>query len=126
MVKVGEVTGSLTPSARAAPRIRVVLPAPRSPLTRTTSPGPSSVASRSPGASVSAALRVRAVTPARDSCASRQRDPSGPAREYPLGPAARAREEAPPADRGSAGSPRAAARRLGGCAGPRLDGREGA
>src|SRR4051812_7783951 len=62
MVKVGEVTGSLTPSARAAPRISVVFPAPSSPLTRTTSPGPRSAASRSPRASVSAGLRVRALT----------------------------------------------------------------
>src|SRR4051794_37168709 len=62
IVKVGEVTGSPTPSARAAPRISVVLPAPRSPLTSTTSPGPSSAASRSPRASVSAGLRVLAVT----------------------------------------------------------------
>src|SRR5919106_2303962 len=58
MVKVGERTGPSTPSARQAPRIRVVLPVPSSPLTRTTSPGPSPAAIRSPSASVSAALEV--------------------------------------------------------------------
>ena len=38
MLNVGLVTGSLTPSARAAPRTSVVLPAPSSPRTSTTSP----------------------------------------------------------------------------------------
>ena len=38
MLNVGLVTGSLTPSARAAPRTSVVLPEPSSPRTSTTSP----------------------------------------------------------------------------------------
>src|SRR5215203_3645767 len=58
MVKVGEVTGSSTPSARQAPRTRVVLPAPRSPQTTTTAPGSSPAAIRAPNASVSPAERV--------------------------------------------------------------------
>src|SRR6478609_2769446 len=58
MVKVGEVTGPSMPSARQAPRIRVVLPAPTSPLTTTTSPGSSRSASSAPSASVSAAELV--------------------------------------------------------------------
>src|SRR5881392_1276527 len=55
MVKVGLVTGTATPSARAAPRTKVVLPAPSSPETRTTSPGRRLAASRAARASVSAA-----------------------------------------------------------------------
>src|SRR3954464_9411376 len=55
MVKVGLVTGTSTPSARAAPRTKVVLPAPSSPDTRTTSPGRRLAASRAARASVSAA-----------------------------------------------------------------------
>src|SRR5688500_5949632 len=47
------------PSARAAPRTKVVFPAPTSPLRTTTSPGRSSAATRAPSASVSAADRVR-------------------------------------------------------------------
>src|SRR3954452_14058608 len=53
MVNVGLVTFAVTPRARAAPRTNVVLPAPSSPLTSTTSPGSSSAASRAPAASVS-------------------------------------------------------------------------
>src|SRR3954452_131199 len=52
MVNVGLVTFAVTPSARQAPRTNVVLPAPSSPLTSTTSPGSSSAASRAPAASV--------------------------------------------------------------------------
>src|SRR3954449_2867097 len=52
MVNVGLVTFAVTPSARQAPRTNVVLPAPSSPLTSTTSPGPRSAASRAPAASV--------------------------------------------------------------------------
>src|SRR3954454_836381 len=55
MVKVGLVTFAVTPSARHAPRTKVVLPTPRSPLTSTTSPGSRSAASRAPAASVSVA-----------------------------------------------------------------------
>ena len=50
--------GLVTPSARQAPRISVVLPAPTSPLTTTTSPGSSRTASSAPSASVSAAEAV--------------------------------------------------------------------
>src|SRR4051795_12789832 len=53
MVNVGLVTFAVTPSARHAPRTKVVLPAPSSPLTRTTSPAWSCPASRPPAASVS-------------------------------------------------------------------------
>src|SRR4051794_8830944 len=52
MVKVGLVTFAVTPSARHAPRTNVVLPAPRSPLTSTTSPASRSAASLAPAASV--------------------------------------------------------------------------
>src|SRR3954468_3198100 len=58
MVKVGLVTGTPTPSARAAPRTKVVLPAPSSPETRTTSPARRPSASRAARASVSAAESV--------------------------------------------------------------------
>src|ERR1019366_2835277 len=58
MPNVGLVTGPATPSARHAPRTSVVLPAPSSPATSTTSPGDSVVASSAPAASVSAALEV--------------------------------------------------------------------
>src|SRR5687767_8174837 len=59
MTKVGEVTGSVTPSARHAPRIRVVFPAPSSPLTSTRSPGASVAANLAPSASVSSGPAVR-------------------------------------------------------------------
>src|SRR5689334_25408668 len=59
MVNVGLTTGSATPSARAAPRTKVVLPAPSSPETRTTSPGERRSASFAPAASVSAGPEVR-------------------------------------------------------------------
>ena len=52
-MKVGLVTGSVTPSARHAPRTNVVLPQPSSPETVTTSPGRSSRASAAATASVS-------------------------------------------------------------------------
>jgi hypothetical protein len=42
---VGLVIGPLAPSARSAPRTNVVLPAPSSPETSTTSPGRSALAS---------------------------------------------------------------------------------
>src|SRR3954467_6047330 len=58
MVNVGLVTGPSKPSARAAPRTNVVLPAPISPSSRTTSPGRSVAASAAPAASVAAALVV--------------------------------------------------------------------
>src|SRR5918994_1268482 len=51
---VGLVTASVTPSARSAPRTNVVLPAPRSPETSTTSPGRSAEASCAPARSVAA------------------------------------------------------------------------
>src|SRR5436309_15039577 len=52
-VKVGERTGSSTPRARAAPWTNVVFPAPRSPVSETTSPGRSSAATAPPTARVS-------------------------------------------------------------------------
>src|SRR3954453_10403098 len=55
MVNVGLVTGTRTPSARHAPRTNVVLPAPSSPDTRTTSPGRRPAARSAASASVSAA-----------------------------------------------------------------------
>src|SRR5205085_8966731 len=54
MVKVGLVTGPVTPRARAAPRTNVVFPEPSSPETVTTSPGSSSAASWAASSSVSA------------------------------------------------------------------------
>ena len=53
-MKVGLVTGTVTPSARHAPRTNVVLPLPSSPETVTTSPACSSGASAAATASVSA------------------------------------------------------------------------
>src|SRR5271157_1835786 len=53
MLKVGLVTGSLTPSALAAPRTKVVLPAPSSPRTSTRSPSSRFAARAAPAASVS-------------------------------------------------------------------------
>src|SRR5690349_24561366 len=50
--------GPVTPSARRAPRTKVVLPAPSSPDSRTTSPGRSSRANAAPSASVSSADAV--------------------------------------------------------------------
>src|SRR4051812_12749368 len=61
MVNVGLVTGTSTPSARHAPRTNVVLPAPRSPETRTTSPGSSVAARSAASASVSGAEAVSAL-----------------------------------------------------------------
>src|SRR5215208_6261121 len=62
MVNVGLVTGTRTPSARHAPRTNVVLPAPSSPETSTTSPGCSAAASSAARASVSAAAAVSVST----------------------------------------------------------------
>src|SRR6476646_7348726 len=70
MVNVGLVTGPATPSARSAPRTNVVLPAPRSPETSTTSPGRSDAAR----ASVSAG---EAVSVAAIGGATAQRQPEG-------------------------------------------------
>src|SRR3954452_19848390 len=53
MVKVGLVTGAVTPSARAAPRTNVVFPAPNSPSTSTTSPETRRWTSAAPTPSVS-------------------------------------------------------------------------
>src|SRR5437660_8872123 len=58
MLKLGLVTGSRTPSARAAPRTSVVLPVPSSPLTSTTSPASSPALSSAPIDSVSAGAEV--------------------------------------------------------------------
>src|SRR5436305_8722807 len=65
MLNVGLRTGTLTPRARQAPRTKVVLPAPRSPSTSTTSPGRSRRASSAPRASVSPGPleRCEAITP---------------------------------------------------------------
>jgi hypothetical protein len=57
-VKVGLITAPVTPSRRHAPRTNVVLPAPSSPLTRTTSPLRRRAARSAPAASVSSALAV--------------------------------------------------------------------
>src|SRR5580698_4239279 len=61
MLNVGLVTGSVTPNARAAPLTSVVLPAPSSPRTSTTSPGRNCPASSAPSASVSAGAEVSRV-----------------------------------------------------------------
>src|SRR3954469_11778236 len=73
MVKVGLVTGTPTPSARAAPRTKVVLPAPSSPETRTTSPGRRRAASCAARASVSGADPVSVA--AMGGAATPQREP---------------------------------------------------
>src|SRR5207342_147560 len=62
MVKVGLATGAVTPSARHAPRTKVVLPEPSSPETETTSPGRRRTATRAPTASVSSAEPVATAT----------------------------------------------------------------
>src|SRR5215211_9400233 len=62
MVNVGLVTGTPTPSARHAPRTNVVLPAPSSPETSTTSPGRRPAARSAASASVSAAPAVSVST----------------------------------------------------------------
>src|SRR3954469_4794755 len=61
IVNVGLVTGTRTPSARHAPRTNVVLPAPSSPDTSTTSPGSSVAARSAASASVSCAEAVSAL-----------------------------------------------------------------
>src|SRR5690349_18255057 len=53
---VGLVTGPSTPRACSAPRTNVVLPAPSSPETSTTSPGRRVAASSAPARSVASAL----------------------------------------------------------------------
>src|SRR5215831_20366430 len=58
MVNVGLETGPVTPSARAAPRTKVVFPAPSSPATATTSPGRSRAARRAATAPVSSGEAV--------------------------------------------------------------------
>ena len=58
----GLVTRSATPSARQAPRTKVVFPAPTSPETSTMSPGPSSAAMVAATRSVAAAESVSSVT----------------------------------------------------------------
>src|SRR5262249_19861945 len=55
---VGLVAPLVTPSARTSPWTKMVLPAPSSPLSATTSPGPSVVPRRSPAASVSSGQLV--------------------------------------------------------------------
>src|SRR5881392_1828897 len=50
--KVGLVAPLVTPSARTSPCTKTVLPAPSSPVSATTSPGPSVAPRRSPAASV--------------------------------------------------------------------------
>src|SRR5215211_4902736 len=79
MVNVGLVTGTPTPRARAAPRTKVVLPAPSSPDTRTTSPGTRRSARRAASASVSAGEAVSASAmagpAAQDEPGGDERDP---------------------------------------------------
>src|SRR3954452_7930593 len=61
MVDVGLVAGGSAPRARHPRRTNVVLPAPRSPETRTTSPGCSVAARSAASASVSGAEPVSSV-----------------------------------------------------------------
>ena len=91
-VKVGLVTGPSTPKARAAPRTKVVLPAPSSPLTSTTSPGRRRAASCAPAASVSLALAVSTII--------RHKGASG-ARAAPPAPGCRASDYGVPAPTGA-------------------------
>src|SRR5439155_17609856 len=60
---VGDRTRSCTPRARAAPWTRVVFPAPRSPVSDTTSPDRSRPASASPSARVSSGEAVARSSP---------------------------------------------------------------
>src|SRR5260370_28572387 len=57
--KVGLVACTVTPRPRASPWMKQVFPAPSSPTSATTSPGPSVWPSRSPAAAVSSGLRLR-------------------------------------------------------------------
>ncbi len=59
---VGLVTGTVTPSARAAPRTNVVFPDPSSPATVTRSPGRSSAATAAATRSVSSGEKVSTST----------------------------------------------------------------
>src|SRR5215212_3778821 len=77
-MNVGLVTGTATPRARAAPRTKVVLPAPSSPETRTTSPGSRRCARSAASASVSAG---EAVSVAAMAGAAAQDEPGGDERE---------------------------------------------
>ena len=76
------MTASVTPSARSAPRTNVVLPAPSSPDTSTTSPGRSCAASPAPARSVASGSRVSLS-------ALTQADPQRDARGEQHGPEAR-------------------------------------
>src|SRR3954462_1629437 len=77
---VGDVTGPSKPSACRAPRTTVLLPAPSSPETRTTSPGCRRAASSaparsgSPGAAVSS-VRLTEAQPQRQAGAEQERAP---------------------------------------------------
>src|SRR5918994_6104459 len=76
---VGLVTGPVTPSSRSAPRTNVVLPAPSSPETSTTSPGDRVAASSAPARSVASALEVRTAAQGdagREEHAAGERDPA--------------------------------------------------
>src|SRR5258707_13634857 len=87
MVNVGLVTGPWTPSARQAPRTNVVLPAPSSPATRTTSPGRSVAARAAARPSVSCGPDVSA-TAAPSAPAMGQAQAQGDARQEQDEPAA--------------------------------------
>src|ERR671935_2991959 len=71
-VNVGERTGPSTPSALAAPCTKVVFPAPRSPVSETTSPGRSTDAMASPAALVSSGDDVESSRPGPATDASEQ------------------------------------------------------
>src|SRR5215213_10926684 len=123
MVKVGLVTGPVTPSARSAPRTNVVLPAPSSPESSTTSPGRSSRASSAPSASVSAADAVCSAGDAIGGAAPErqarhEQHPAAGRDETGVGPGARERRRGRRDARGGRGGAGVGLRRgfLGGCA----------
>ena len=104
----------------------MVLPAPSSPETSTTSPGPSPDATRAPSASVSAGEVVRSVN--RRGRAGRPRAPRA-ASSAGSAPGVHRLARAPPgrarAARAASRSPGAGSRRATGCAGPPPDGSSG-
>src|SRR5215470_10017126 len=76
--KVGLVARTLAPSPRTSPCTKQVLPAPSSPVSATTEPGPSVAPSRSPAASVAAAFGLMISAPV----ATQSRESLGNGRDH--------------------------------------------
>ena len=77
---MGLVTGSVTPRARAKPWVKVVLPAPRSPLRTRRSPGSARRANAEATAFVSSGVEVRSTNIVDPTIARRLRRAPGAAR----------------------------------------------